>query len=140
MPEGVAELRLQMSSLQANLTELRAAEGCHFMLAARVLGKIFQSDDDETLCDGAQLAPEIAEGLVDTVWPELFMHTTAGSDTEPELSARGGPRISELRGRAAYFDARTSSDAPAVKYVIRILPTIMQTCKPIPCHLQSRIC
>ena len=46
------------------------ADGTHFQLAASTMGKRFQSDDDEKLCDGS----EVAEGMRDSAWPELFTH------------------------------------------------------------------
>ena len=71
------------------LNEYRA-EGTHFQLAAKTMSKLFQSDDDEALCDGSQLASEVAEGMRDSAWPEHFTHIpylpTRTADGSPSLS------------------------------------------------------
>jgi len=44
------------------LNEFRA-EDSHFAACVGVVGKLFQSDDDESVCDGIQLACEVAVGI-----------------------------------------------------------------------------
>jgi len=43
----------------------------HFLVATATMGKFLASDDDESLCDGAQLAAEVAAGMLDSRWPSL---------------------------------------------------------------------
>ena len=52
------------------MLEDHRGEGTHFELAIHTMGKMFKSDDEEGLCDGAQLATDIADGIAETVWPE----------------------------------------------------------------------
>ena len=114
------------------LEDQRNEDERHFALASKTLGKCFQSDADEELCDGAQLASEIADGLADSQWPVLFMHVTLGNDSFSDPSARGGPRISELRLRVGYHEASTSADASTTKFLTRILPSTVQHSRALP--------
>ena len=114
------------------LTDQREEEGCHFLVAAKTLGSYFQSSADEELCDGAQLSSEIADGLADSAWPELFMHITEGSDSVSDPTARGGPRISEIRLRVGYHEASTLDDASTTKYLTRVLPHTIKHSRALP--------
>ena len=78
---GLAGAELGYYSGPYMLKDLREAEGCHFKVATRTIGKLYESDGDEDLCDGRQLASEVSEGLVNSIWPELLMHTTEGNDS-----------------------------------------------------------
>ena len=105
----------------------------HFHVAAQTLGKCFQSDEDEALCDGAQLAGEIADGLRDSAWPSIFMHVSSGNDAAADPDARGGQRITDLRNRVGYYEARMSSDASTAKFISRLLPRAMLHKSAMPC-------
>ena len=105
----------------------------HFVVAAGTMGKLFQSDDDEGLCDGAQLASDIADGLRESAWPALLMQTSSGPDDVADVDARGGQRIADLRGRVAYLEARLTSSGGATKIVARLLPQAMRRTTIVPC-------
>ena len=62
----------------------------HFVVAAGTMGKLFQSDEDVTLCDGAQLAAEIAEGILDSTWPDILMQVSPGSPDSSPLYSNAG--------------------------------------------------
>ena len=114
------------------LNEYRA-EGTHFQLAAKTMGKLFQSDDDETLCDGSQLASEVAEGMRDSAWPALFAHIPPGNDMVLDItSSKGGLRIADLRNRVGYWEARTAINTSSTKCVLRSLPATIRQVKTVP--------
>ena len=114
------------------LNEYRA-EGTHFQLAAKTMGKLFQSDDDETLCDGSQLASEVAEGMRDSAWPALFAHIPPGNDMVLDITAsKGGLRIADLRNRVGYWEARTAINTSSTKCVLRSLPAAIRQVKTVP--------
>ena len=91
------------------------ADDSHFAACAQVVGKFFQSDDDESVCDGPQLASEIGVGLKNTEWHPLLLHTPAGNDASPDGAIRGGMRITDLRNRVGYAEARAIAAQPAVR-------------------------
>ena len=103
----------------------------HFDVVVKLMGKLFESDTDESLCDGPQLASEVAAGMLETAWPDLFMQVPAGNDDTPD-STKGGPRITDLRGRLLYANSRTSADASTTKHVIRILPQAVKRAVALP--------
>ena len=114
------------------LNEYRA-EGTHFELAAVTMGKLFQSDSDEKLCNGTQLASEVAEGMRDSAWPDLFTHIPPGNDLVLDVtSSKGGQRIADLRSRVGYWEARTSIATSSTKCVLRSLPFTMKQVKTVP--------
>ena len=114
------------------LTEHRA-DDTHFELAAVTMGKLFQSDVDEKLCNGAQLATEVAEGMRDSTWPELFTHIPPGNDLVLDVtSSKGGQRIADLRSRVGYWEARTSIATSSTKCVLRSLPSTIRQVKTVP--------
>ena len=114
------------------LSEHRS-EDTHFQLAAGIMGKLFQSDDDEKLCNGSQLASEVAEGMRDSAWPELFMHAPPGNDLVLDIaSSKGGQRIADLRNRIGYWEARTSINTSSTKCVLRSLPATIKQAKTVP--------
>ena len=53
------------------LTVHRSADS-HFMAVAKILGKAFQSDEMVDLCEGQQLAAEVAQGVRDSAWRASF--------------------------------------------------------------------
>ena len=109
------------------------AESTHFQLATSTMGKLFQSDDDEKLCDGSQLASEVAEGMRDSAWPELFTHIPPGNDLVLDItSSKGGQRIADLRNRVGYWEARTSIATSSTKCVLRSLPATIKQVKTVP--------
>ena len=112
------------------LNEFRA-EDSHFAACVGVVGKLFQSDDDESVCDGIQLACEVAVGMRGTVWPPLFNHVTKGFDDTP-AATKGSERMTELRDRCGYAEARNTPDQNVTKYIVRILPSAMQQTKSLP--------
>ena len=105
----------------------------HFVVATATMGKFLASDDDESLCDGAQLAAEVAAGMLDSRWPSLFTMVTAGNDDTTDEKARGGPRITDLRNRMAYRDACLAEDGSIGKIIARMLPTAMRRKTMVPC-------
>ena len=58
------------------------ADGTHFSTAARTIGKLFQSDEDEDVVDAGQLAADVAGGLRDSKWPPLLMTTPPSCQNE----------------------------------------------------------
>ena len=113
------------------LEEFRADDS-HFAACAQVVGKLFQSDDDESVCDGPQLASEIGVGLKNTEWHTLLLHTPAGNDATPDGANRGGLRITDLRNRVGYAEARAITDSNVTKYVMPSLPRAMQHKRKLP--------
>ncbi len=51
-------------------------DGSHYVSAGNTLGKSFQSDADEEICDGAQLAADVCAGLRECAWNDLFMQVS----------------------------------------------------------------
>ena len=96
------------------------------------MGKYFQSDADEALCDGAQLADEVADGMLESEWPSMLMHITVGNDSIDDAQARGGPRITELRNRIGFAKARLSADQMCTKFIVKVLPTTLARKTTIP--------
>ena len=130
-PAGLAAAELLYHLGPYMLEDQRNKEGCHFLLMSQLLGKSFQSDSDDSLCDGAQLATEVAEGIADSVWPDIFMHITEGPETGPD--ARAGARIMEFRNRIGYFNARSAADASTTKFITKVLPIAVRRRNTLPC-------
>ena len=108
------------------------ADDSHFAACAQVVGKFFQSDDDESVCDGPQLASEIGVGLKNTEWHPLLLHTPAGNDASPDGAIRGGMRITDLRNRVGYDEARAITDSNVTRYVLPSLPRAVQHKRKLP--------
>ena len=130
-PAGVAAAEMFYLLGPFMLEDQRNKEGSHFLLMTQLMGKSFQSDADDALCDGAQLATEVSEGLSDSMWPPLFMHITEGPETSPD--SRAGARIMEFRNRVGYFNARSSADASTTKFITKVLPIAVRRRKSLPC-------
>ena len=111
---------------------LHRADNSHFATTARTLGKLLASDDDEDVVDAAQLASDVAGGLLESEWPIIFMTVPPSSDSVVDAAARGGERIADLRARIGYFRAHLSSDESATKFVVRTLPRAMKRILTIP--------
>ena len=60
-------------------TNMRGASS-HFAIAGNTMCKLFQSDTDETVCDGKQLAADISAGIRDCVWCDTFLSVVPGPD------------------------------------------------------------
>ena len=84
-------------------------DATHYVVAASTLGKIFASDDDEAVCDGAQLAEDVCIGLRDCTWRDLFMQVTPGPDDTSAVSARGGQRVADIRNKHGYYQDRLAN-------------------------------
>ena len=108
----------------------------HFAACVGVVGKLFQSDDNESVCDGIQLACEVAVGIRGMVRPLLFNHVTKGFDDAP-AATKGSERMTELCDRHGYAEARNTPDQNVTKYVFRILPSTMQD-PPLAVELPPR--
>ena len=99
------------------------ADGTHFQLAASTMGKLFQSDGDEKLCDGSQLASEVAEGMRDSTWPALFTHIPPGNDMVLDIaSSTGGQRIADLRNQPRWLLGGAHLDRQIVDQVCATQP------------------
>ena len=129
---GIAAAEIFFYAGPYMLNALRDDES-HFIAAATLIGMLFQSIEDETICDGPQLASEVAEGFMDTVWPSILMQVTSGPDDVSELGQRGGPRITDLQHRVAYREARISSTGDLARIVNRRLPKAMRRARVVPC-------
>ena len=115
------------------MLEEHRKEGSHFELAIHHLGKMFQSDEEEGLCDGAQLASDIAEGMAETVWPDLLMQATTGPDAVADVNQRSGVRINDLRHRQAYHKTRLASGSGSAEILARKLTAVMKHKVTLPC-------
>ena len=104
----------------------------HFIVAANTLGKLFMSDDDDSLCDSAQLAEDVCVGLADSEWPDLLSAVSNAPDATDDVAARGGQRIMELRNRVGYYQARLKQDGEATQYIVRLLPSVMRRSTMLP--------
>ena len=108
-------------------------DGTHYIIAGATLGKIFQSDADEALCDGSQCAADVASGIRDCAWPDLLMQVTPGADDTADVNARGGQRITDLRNKHEYYSARLANTGHATQNIVRLLPLAMQRKSIVPC-------
>ena len=93
-----------------------------FATAARVLGKIYQSDADADLCDGRQLATEVAEGLCTQAWPALF----------DSIKLSGEARLVDLKDRALYASCILAADHSPARHIVKLLPGAMSHKDTLP--------
>ena len=112
-PAGLAAAEMFYLLGPFMLEDQRNKEGSHFLLMTQLMGKSFQSDADDALCDGAQLATEVSEGLSDSMWPPLFMHITEGPETSPD--SRAGARIMGKRLKLKDATAKRNALAALAK-------------------------
>ena len=117
---GLAAAELLYTMGPYMLTAHRDSE-THFYMGSKILAKLHQSDADHNICDGAQLASEIAAGMAESAWPSLFVHVSEGSEADQDASSCGGPRHVELRNKVGYFDA-CNAGTGTTKYITKILP------------------
>ena len=108
-------------------------DSTHYVVAASTLGKVFASDDDEAVCDGAQLAEDICVGLRDCAWRDLFMQVTPGPDDTAAVNARGGQRVADIRNKHGYYQDRLANTGYATQYIVRMLPEAMRRKTIVPC-------
>ena len=97
------------------VTALRGASS-HFTIAGNTMCKLFQSDEDEEVCDGRQLAADVCAGIRDCVWCDTFLTVVPGPDDTATLNARGGARLADLRNAQAYYAERLSNSGHATQY------------------------
>ena len=114
------------------VTALRGASS-HFTIAGNTMCKLFQSDEDEEVCDGRQLAADVCAGIRDCVWCDTFLTVVPGPDDTATLNARGGARLADLRNAQAYYTERLSKSGHATQYIVRLLPAAMLRAKTYPC-------
>ena len=105
----------------------------HFAIAGNTMCKLFQSDEDEEVCDGKQLAADICAGIRDCVWCDTFLTIVPGPDDTTAANARGGARLADLRNAQAYYSERLSNSGHATQYIVRLLPAAMMRARTFPC-------
>ena len=113
-------------------TAMRGATS-HFSIAGNTMCKLFQSDTDETVCDGKQLAADISAGIRDCVWCDTFLAVVPGPDDTAAANARGGARLTDLRNAQAFYSERLANSGHATQYIVRLLPMAMLRAKTFPC-------
>ena len=72
-PPPIRQASLQPRYVGPYMLEDHRDEESHFIVAVQLLGQLFQSDSDEVICDGVQLASDVTRGITGASWPAMFM-------------------------------------------------------------------
>ena len=97
-----------------------------FLTTCKLMGKVFQSDDDADICDGPTLAAEVATGLRDCRWPAIFITFPRGIDSGARAGGHAGARTASLRAAVSYRAAILAAAQSPAQYITQLLPHAVQ--------------